>query len=189
MRSIIATSLLMQTTLSLPASSSLPPKPPLNSLPLPAKLAGGLFLFQTSVTKRDKELSREILLKAQDILRRDPLISMELGTGLEAGGVFSSSGSVENGVHQLVMEFQLNGGNSWAQCKCHGLKYIGDNDNSSSNTLRGVEENALQMISLSVSNMDAALNGGWAEVTLSQTNGQSDEEDEEYKLPWVRGVQ
>ena len=45
------------------------------------------------------------------------------------------------------------------------------------------------MISLSVSNMDAALNGGWAEVTLSQTNGQSDEEDEEYKLPWVRGVQ
>ena len=82
MRSIIATSLLMQTTLSLPASSSLPPKPPLNSLPLPAKLAGGLFLFQTSVTKRDKELSREILLKAQDILRRDPLISMELGTGI-----------------------------------------------------------------------------------------------------------
>jgi len=110
---------------------------------------------------------------------------MELGLGLEAGGVFSSSSSrsssssslssssssrpIENGeeeteekkvekeepvvliVRQLLLEFQINGGNSWAQCRCHGLK-IGEED--------------IQMVSLGVSNMDASLTGGWAEVTL-----------------------
>jgi len=99
---------------------------------------------------------------------------MELGLGLEAGGVFSSSSSsssissstsIENGeeeeeeiqenavilVRQLLLEFQINGGNSWAQCRCHGLK---------------IGEDEMQMVSLGVSNMDAALNGGWAEVTL-----------------------
>jgi len=114
---------------------------------------------------------------------------MELGLGLEAGGVFSSSSSrsslssssssslssssssrpIENGeeeteekkvekeepvvliVRQLLLEFQINGGNSWAQCRCHGLK-IGEED--------------VQMVSLGVSNMDASLTGGWAEVTL-----------------------
>jgi len=104
---------------------------------------------------------------------------MELGLGLEAGGVFSSSSSsssssissststsIENReeeeeeiqenavvvqVRQLLLEFQINGGNSWAQCRCHGLK---------------IGEDEMQIVSLGVSNMDAALNGGWAEVTL-----------------------
>lgn len=160
--------------------SPLPPAPSLNSIPLPAKLAGGLFLFQTSVKSRDKELSKEILIQAEDVLRRDPLISMELGTGLEAGGVFSSSSSIKNGVHQLVMEFQLNGGNSWAQCRCHGVKYVdGDNDRNS--------QDAVELISLSVSNMDAAFNGGWAEVTIPKTERQSSEEDKEkeYEFPYT----
>ena len=151
--------LLVQGCLSFP-SSPLPPIPVLKSIPLPAKLAGGLFLFQTSVKGRDKELSKEILTLAEEVLRRDPLIGMELGPGLEAGGIFSSSSSIESGVHQLVMEFQLNGGNSWAQCRCHGLKYI-NNDNCNS-------QDSVELISLSVSNMDAAFNGGWAEVAMPE---------------------
>lgn len=153
--------------------SSLPPAPPLKSIPLPAKLAGGLFLFQTSVKKRDKDLSRQILNQAQEILRRDPLIGMELGAGLEAGGVFSSSSSVQGGFHQLVMEFQINGGNSWAQCRVRGVDKVDEN--------LGV-----QIVSLSVSNMDAALNGGWADVTLPNTSDPMNEGDDgEYKLPFI----
>jgi len=98
---------------------------------------------------------------------------MELGTGLEAGGIFSSASSDEEAwvagptvdedqgdgdddgstvsIRQLLMEFQINGGNSWAQCRCHGLKIGSD---------------GVQMVYLGVSNMDAALNGGWAEVNL-----------------------
>jgi hypothetical protein len=173
-------SLLLVTAPVISLNSPLPPKPSLTSIPFPAKLAGGLFLFQTSVKKRDKDLCQEILSKSQEILRRDPLISMELGPGLEAGGVFSSSSSIENNVHQLVMEFQINGGNSWAQCRCHGLKYIdggGIGDSTSGNEV--------EMISLSVSNMDAAFNGGWAEVTLPQANSRQNEEDGEYKLPYI----
>eukprot|EP00571_Detonula_confervacea_P011666 CAMPEP_0172312660 /NCGR_PEP_ID=MMETSP1058-20130122/18270_1 /TAXON_ID=83371 /ORGANISM="Detonula confervacea, Strain CCMP 353" /LENGTH=94 /DNA_ID=CAMNT_0013026185 /DNA_START=372 /DNA_END=656 /DNA_ORIENTATION=+ len=90
---------------------------------------------------------------------------MELGTGLEAGGVFSSSSCIEDDVHQLVMEFQLNGGNSWAQCRCHGLKFLTSNDNSfNGSSSKG--DAAVEIISLSVSNMDAAFNGGWVDIAL-----------------------
>ena len=154
---------------SFPSSTPCSPTPDLKSIPLPVKLAGGLFLFQTSVKGRDKELSKEILIQAEAILRQNPLICMELGTGLEAGGVFSSSSSIEDGVHQLVMEFQLNGGNSWAQCRCHGLRFSGDNRNIS----------PVELISLSVSNMDAALNGGWVEVTIPKANRQSSANEED----------
>ncbi len=144
--------------------SPIPPKPVLKSIPLPAKLAGGLFLFQTSVKKRDKQLSQEMLLMAEEILRKDPLIGMELGPGLEAGGIFSSSSSIEDGIHQLVMEFQINGGNSWAQCRCHGLKFEGRQNQSSSDIEQ--DDGTAKLVSLSVSNMDAALNGGWVEVAV-----------------------
>ena len=178
-----------------PALSAIvpPPPTPLKSIPLPLKLAGGLFLFGTSVkSKDDKVLSKEILKAAEDVLRVDPLISMELGLGIEAGGIFASSSSKNSAViveqkkelslgndddgddnsdngeseseseselvtiqmHQMIIEFQLNGGNSWAQARVHGIKY-------------GTETNSpVQLISLGVANMDASLNGGWAEVTL-----------------------
>jgi hypothetical protein len=122
---------------------SLPPPPPsLRSIPLPAKLAGGLFLFQMSVKRNDRPLCDEILAAAQAKLRADPLIVMELGMGLEAGGVFSSSASQKDSIRQLVMEFQINGGNSWAQAKVHGIKK---------------DEAPVQLVLLEVSNMDAAL--------------------------------
>ncbi|KAL7516295.1 hypothetical protein ACHAWF_000040, partial [Thalassiosira exigua] len=117
----------MQAALSFP-SAPLPPPPQLKSPPLPAKLAGGLFLFRTSVKEHDEELSDAIRARAEDVLRNDPLITMELGTGIEAGGVFSSSSSIADGVHQIVMEFQLEGGNSWAQCRCHGVRHVGDDE-------------------------------------------------------------
>ncbi len=139
---------------------SFPPPPKLNSIPLPAKLAGGLLLFQRSIKAEDRELSKEILELSQDILRRDPLISMELGSDLEAGGVFSSSSSNDGEVHQLVMEFQINGGNSWAQAKVHGIKI----QNS----------NAVFLQSLEVSNMDAALMGGSVQVQLPPFQPQVD---------------
>ena len=146
-------------SLSLSSLYGLPPPPALQSLPLPVKLAGGLFLFQTSIKKRDKILSKKILSQAQQLLRNDPLISMELGTGLEAGGVFSSNSSIlidkDGSVHQLVMEFQINGGNSWAQCRCHGFQRGIDDDNGQ-----------VEIVSLGVSNMDGALTGGWADVLL-----------------------
>jgi hypothetical protein len=133
------------------SSPQSPPPPQLNSLPLPAKLAGGLFLFQRSIKPKDRKLSEEILQLSQTILRSDPLISMELGSGLEAGGVFSSSSSNDGKIHQLVMEFQINGGNSWAQARVHGVKILND---------------AAFLKSLEVSNMDAALMGGSVQVTI-----------------------
>jgi hypothetical protein len=131
----------------------LPPPPPLKSMPLPAKLAGGLFLFQTSVKRSDKALCDEILELAQAQLRVDPLILMELGAGLEAGGVFASnsSASQQQNVRQLVMEFQINGGNSWAQARVHGIK---------------VGSAPTRLVSLEVANMDASLFGGFAKVSL-----------------------
>eukprot|EP01083_Nonionella_stella_P037787 102994_1 len=144
-------------------SKNFPPAPkPLKSIPLPLKLAGGLFLFQSSVKPNDKAISGEVLNLAERTLRADPLISMELGAGLESGGIFASS-SVKNeeggvAVHQIRMEFQLNGGNSWAQAKVHGIKY---------------GSKPVQLISLGVSNMDAALNGGWAEVTVPLIKSES----------------
>lgn len=173
----------------------LPPPLPLKSIPLPVKLAGGLFLFGATSsafqTEHDRVLREEIRRLAEDFLRADPLVSMELGLGIEAGGVFASSSSVhralvetesrisnsgdddENSgsptqlpkttptktttstiqVTQMSMEFQLNGGNSWAQSRVSGIRY-------------GTQP--VQLISLGVANMDASLNGGWAEVALPQ---------------------
>ena len=151
-------------------------------------------------SKADKAFSKEILKAAEDVLRVDPLISMELGLGIEAGGIFASSSSFTNSVvvvavnendngndndndgdkseskpesessvttttttksksttttikiHQMVMEFQLNGGNAWAQAKVHGIKYG--------------ETGPVQLLSLGVANMDASLSGGWAQVKV-----------------------
>ena len=59
--------------------ASMPPRPALRSLPLPAKLAGGLFLFKTSVPAADKPFAGKLLVEAQQALRDDPRVTMELG--------------------------------------------------------------------------------------------------------------
>jgi len=51
----------------------------LRSLPLPAKLAGGLLLFKTSVPAADKPFAGKLLVEAQQALRNDPRVTMELG--------------------------------------------------------------------------------------------------------------
>ena len=167
-----------------PASGApLPPPLSLKSIPLPVKLAGGLFLFGASAVANedDRAMRQEILRLAEDVLRADPLISMELGPGIEAGGIFASVSSLHRAVvattettrasesddpaanrtstaalpvRQMSLEFQLNGGNSWAQARVSGIRYGKGRDSP------------VQLISLGVANMDASLNGGWAEVTL-----------------------
>lgn len=153
---------------------NLPPIPELVSLPLPAKLFGGLLLFSSSVKGRDKNLAQKLQLKAQNIINLDPLLSMELGRGLEAGGIFCSTSSIDDvtlsnaqvaSCHQLIIEFQINGGNSWAQCRCHGYQLKTSDRNASSDS-----ENDIHMVSLRVSNMDAAFNGGWMDVKLNDEN-------------------
>lgn len=153
---------------------NLPPIPELASLPLPAKLFGGLLLFSSSVKGRDKDLAQKLQVKAQNVINLDPLLSMELGRGLEAGGIFCSTSSIDDVTlsnnevatyHQLIIEFQINGGNSWAQCRCHGYQLNTSNRNSSN-----YSENDIYLVSLRVSNMDAAFNGGWMDVKLNDEN-------------------
>jgi hypothetical protein len=166
--------------------------PTLKTIPLPFKLLGGLFLFAgNSVKDSDKKFSRNILQKAEEILRIDPLISMELGLGIEAGGIFASSiskststssadahgdnsadtNTAEREIQQhhyqiMIMEFQLNGGNSWAQARVCGIQKINDTTDTTSGNNNVDNDNEIQLISLGVANMDASLNGGWAEVKL-----------------------
>ena len=67
---------------------------------------------------------------------------MELGPGLEAGNVYASSYARSQNVDQLVLQFQINGGNAWAQGIGYGIQ----------------DENGVKLISLEVANMDAVLN-------------------------------
>lgn len=122
--------------------TTLPPPPELKRVPLPAMLAGGLFLFATSVPSSQRGLADQILRLAQDALRTDALVLMELGPGLEAGSVYASSYARSKNVDQLVLQFQINGGNAWAQGIGYGIQ----------------DENGVKLISLEVANMDAVLN-------------------------------
>ena len=157
----------------------LPPPLQLKTVPFPVKIAGGLFLFGASSVQNSEEKAfrEELLRKAEYVLRKDPLISMELGPGIEAGGVFSSASSTHRGVlvaetdtgmgkerdngnaeilpvKQMVVEFQLNGGNAWAQARVVGIRY-GTDDSS-----------PIQLIYLGVANMEGSMTGGWADVTV-----------------------
>ena len=141
--------------------------PALKTIPLPFKLLGGLFLFAGSVKDSDKIFSRKILQKAEEILCIDPLISMELGLGIEAGGIFASSKSTQHQYQIMIMEFQLNGGNSWAQARVCGIQRINTPDiNGQGQEQEQRPDSEIQLLSLGVANMDASLNGGWAEVKL-----------------------
>lgn len=119
-------------------------KPALKQLPLPLKLGFGLFLFQSSVARADRPLADEILAAAQKALRADPRVTMELGMGVEAGGVFASACGGVPARQQLNLCFQVNGGNIWAECEACGLK-AGDEP--------------VELLDLSVSNMDAVMGG------------------------------
>jgi hypothetical protein len=157
-----------------------PPPPALQTLPLPVKLAGGLFLFVSSVKRQDKALCQEILSLAETTLRQDPLIQMELGSGLEAGGVFASATASCTVNHQdcncnmkqFVCEFQLQGGNSWAQARAYGVKRL-----SSSSSVQQQQRQLAELVTLQVANMDASLNGGWAEIPILQQQKKTEEEE------------
>ena len=161
-------------------------------------LAGGLFLFSSSVPRKQQQFAKQLLTLSEDALRNDPTVGMELGSGLEAGGVFASSfgkvavttttnsstsssstayninddnnideqnqststASVE--VEQLVLQFQINGGNAWAQGVAYGIRpssSLGKINGNGNNYKNNSEENEVKLLSLEVANMDAVLNG------------------------------
>ena len=159
-----------------------PPPPELKKLPLPALLAGGLFLFATSVAPPQKYFADQLLGLAQRALRSDPTVTMELGMGIEAGGIYASSfattaattgssntqPSDDGGgdktragackVEQLVLQFQITGGNAWATGVAYGIRHEQQKEKE--------EEVVVQLVSLEVANMDAVLNGASFEVPL-----------------------
>mmetsp|Transcript_35512 Transcript_35512/g.72651 ORF Transcript_35512/g.72651 Transcript_35512/m.72651 type:complete len:119 (-) Transcript_35512:63-419(-) len=116
-------------------------------------LAGGLFLFATSVPSSQRSRADKLLRLAQEALRSDPIVTMELGPGIEAGNVYASSKGTVGDVDQLVLQFQINGGNAWAQ----GITYGVEDENS----------NSLRLVALEVANMDAVLNNQSFQVPLN----------------------
>ena len=97
---------------------AVPSRPVLKPPPLPVKLAGGLFLFATSVPAAEKQRSADLQRLAQSALRNDPRVTMELGPGIEAGGVFASAATSD----ALCLNFQVQGGNAWAECNAFAAK-------------------------------------------------------------------
>ena len=151
-----------------------PPPPELKRVPLPAMLAGGLFLFAASVPRSRKEFASELLGLAQRALRLDPTVSMELGMGVEAGGVYASSSGralVEGGGgaartrtwEQLVLQFQITGGNAWAQGVAYGVREVG----SLGGGARDGDGGKVHLLALEVANMDAVLNGESFQVPMT----------------------
>ena len=155
----------------------LPPPPELKRVPLPAMLAGGLFLFASSVPRSRREFASELLGLAQQALRSDPTVSMELGMGVEAGGVYASSSGqalVEGGDgggggprtrtwEQLVLQFQITGGNAWAQGVAYGVREVG----SLGGGARDGDGGKVHLLALEVANMDAVLNGESFQVPMT----------------------
>ena len=97
---------------------AVPSRPVLKAPPLPVKIAGGLFLFATSVPAAEKQRSADLQRLAQSALRNDPRVTMELGPGIEAGGVFASAATPD----ALCLNFQVQGGNAWAECNAFAAK-------------------------------------------------------------------
>lgn len=135
---LVAASAVISVSNALPSA-----RPALRPPPLPVKLAGGLFLFRTAVPTPSQQLAADLQDLAQRALRSDPRVTMELGMGIEAGGIFASSASDDG----LVINYQINGGNSWAEATAYGV----------------VGSDGLELVDLSVANMDAAMLG---EVSL-----------------------
>jgi len=141
-----------------PPPTIIHPPPELKRVPLPAMLAGGLFLFATSVPSSQKPFANKLLQLAEKALQSDPTIVMELGPGIEAGNVYASSfatttsNSNNCNVNQLVLQFQINGGNCWSQGVTYGIQTVEDGD--------------VTLMALEVANMDATLNNVSFQVPL-----------------------
>ena len=81
------------------------------------------------------------------------MVSMELGQGVEAGGIYASQYDVANGgIEQLVVQFQVEGGNAWAQGVAYGIR----------------QNQSIQLVSLEVANMDASMKGTPFEINVPQ---------------------
>jgi hypothetical protein len=121
---------------------SLPARPTLSTPSLPLKLVGGLLLFGTSVPEDTKPMAAELQALAQRTLRSDPILRMELGEGVEAGGIFASATSPDEDA--LIINFQINGGNAWAESTAFGVVD---------------EDGNLELIDVTVANLASALVG------------------------------
>lgn len=132
-------------------------------------LAGGLFLFASSVPRSQKKFASELLGLAQQAMRSDPTVSMELGMGVEAGGVYASSSGralVEGGggartLEQLVLQFQITGGNAWAQGVAYGVREVVSLGGGAG------DGGQVHLLALEVANMDAVLNGESFQVPMT----------------------
>ena len=154
-------SLNMQRKAILPAE--IPPPPKLNRASLPAMLAGGILFFVTSVPPAQRKFADELLKQSQETLRCDPTVSMELGMGIESGGVYAASYMPyckekikyrSKNVDRLIIQFQINGGNVWAQGVAYGIREC-----------EGC--NKVQLLMLEVANMDAILNNKSFRIPLA----------------------
>jgi hypothetical protein len=125
-------------------------------------LAGGLFLFASSVKPKDRAFANDLLAEAQRVLRLDPLVAMELGQGIETGGVYSSArATTEDGLfEQLIVQFQIEGGNAWAQGVAYGIKSNRD----------PINDGSVQLVSLDIANMDGSMNGTPIHVSIPKEN-------------------
>lgn len=152
----------------LQAISNPPPPPKFRPKPLPVILGGGLFLFMGNQgrTPQDRLLTETLLQQAQDAMRQDPTITMELGCGIETGGVYASQKTNNGSYDQLVLQFQIEGGNAWAQGVAYGVR-------SRSSSSRG---EIIQLVTLEVANMDASINGTPFEVPIQMALGEAKEE-------------
>jgi hypothetical protein len=122
-----------------------PPPPAFKPKPLPVILAGGLFLFGSSVNPNDRKLVDKLLVCVQRVLDKDPTITMALGQGTTTGGVYSSLRETSpDGIEKIIAQFQIEGGNVWAQGIAYGTLEV---------------DSAVRLLSLQVANMDASLNG------------------------------
>lgn len=140
-----------------------PPPPKFIPKPLPVLLGGGLFLFSRSVRGQDKPFANELLRQAQVVLRKDATIGMELGQGVETGGVYASQFAQNGGYDQLVLQFQIEGGNAWAQGVAYGVR----------------QKDTVQLVSLEVANMDASINGTPFEIEIPLPMGENKEGESE----------
>ena len=117
----------------LTASPVTSPPPELKRVSLPAMLAGGLFLFAASVQSSQRSRAEIMLRLTQEALRSDPAVTMARPWYRSWQCVRFWNNKVVN-VDQLVMQFQINGGNTWAQGVLYGVE----------------DENGLRLISLKV---------------------------------------
>eukprot|EP00967_Tisochrysis_lutea_P148625 scaffold284265_cov30-Tisochrysis_lutea.AAC.2 len=156
------------TLLSSPAVSF--PRSQLKQVPLPIKLAGGFILFRNSVAPENRVLAAEALKLAQAALNADPRVTSELGAGLEAGGVFASAASACEEGQIFEANFQLSGGNLWAEATVRGIqRSCSKVDRSSAR---------FELLELTVSNMDAAMMGGEPSCRVAlPVRGSSDDFD------------